>query len=177
MPGIWWEDVSGPELAQGDILSHCSVPIMPDDFEPPASGHEDEDFDFIGDYFDLIVLTQSCDLEQKKAKYVATCPYWTLEEFEAEQPEFAKKGVWEQVRKGRHEGLHMLAQFEGEDNRKCLVADFHQIHTLPLGYLSRHAESLGTRKRLKSPYLEHFSQSFARFFMRVGLPGDIAPFK
>jgi len=29
---------------------------------------------------------------------------------------------------------------------------------------------------LRSPYLEHFSQAFARFFMRVGLPTAIPPF-
>jgi hypothetical protein len=28
----------------------------------------------------------------------------------------------------------------------------------------------------RSPYLEHFSQAFARFFMRVGLPSTIPGF-
>jgi hypothetical protein len=32
------------------------------------------------------------------------------------------------------------------------------------------------RLRLLPPYREHLSQSFARFFMRVGLPIDIPPF-
>ncbi|MEZ2279409.1 MAG: hypothetical protein ACBR12_21120, partial [Microcoleus sp.] len=35
---------------------------------------------------------------------------------------------------------------------------------------------LNDRWRLKSPYLEHFSQAFARLFMRVGLPSAIPPF-
>ena len=43
--------------------------------------------------------------------------------------------------------------------------------------LSEHALSLGNRWRLLSPFLEHFSQAFAPFFMRVGLPAAIAPFK
>jgi hypothetical protein len=30
---------------------------------------------------------------------------------------------------------------------------------------------------LRSPYLEHFSQTFARYFMRVGLPSDIPSYK
>jgi len=34
----------------------------------------------------------------------------------------------------------------------------------------------GETLRLLSPYKEHLSQSFARFFMRVGLPIDIDPF-
>jgi hypothetical protein len=48
---------------------------------------------------------------------------------------------------------------------------------VPYAYLTQHAESLGLRWRLESPFLEHFSQAFARFFMRVGLPSAIAPFR
>lgn len=33
------------------------------------------------------------------------------------------------------------------------------------------------RLSLMSPYKEHLSQAFARFFMRVGLPIDISEFK
>jgi hypothetical protein len=33
------------------------------------------------------------------------------------------------------------------------------------------------RWRLQSPFREHFSQAFARFFMRVGLPAAIPAFK
>jgi len=40
-----------------------------------------------------------------------------------------------------------------------------------------HAEALENRPRLLSPYVEHFSQSFARFFMRVGLPSQIPAYK
>lgn len=64
-----------------------------------------------------------------------------------------------------------------KDNQLALVVDFRQIFSLPVHYLKRHASSLGDRRRLKSPYLEHFSQSFARFFMRIGLPLPIPPFK
>jgi hypothetical protein len=35
---------------------------------------------------------------------------------------------------------------------------------------------MATRLRLLPPYREHLSQSFARFFMRVGLPVDIPSF-
>jgi hypothetical protein len=82
------------------------------------------------------------------------------------------------VRQGRVEGLHLLAsQIDPSNNRSCLVADFREIYSLPIEYLKQHAESLGPRWRLQPPYLEHFSQAFARFFMRVGLPASIPPFK
>ena len=54
--------------------------------------------------------------------------------------------------------------------------DFGKLLTLRIGHLERHAATLGPRHRLNSPYLEHLSQSFARFFMRVGLPADIPPY-
>lgn len=79
--------------------------------------------------------------------------------------------------KGRTEGLHLLASPENpENNREALVVDLRQIYTLPYEYLLKHATDLGSRWRLKSPYLEHFSQAFARLFMRVGLPSSIPPF-
>jgi hypothetical protein len=55
--------------------------------------------------------------------------------------------------------------------------DSRQIVSLPIAYLRRHAGNLGPRWRLQSPYREHFSQAFARFFMRVGLPTAIPAFK
>jgi hypothetical protein len=127
---------------------------------------------------DLIVMTQSCDLENRKVEFVALCPIYSLAQFEATNPNFAKKGKWEEVRQGRREGLYLLASpTTPEDNRAALVVDFRQIISLPIAYAVRRAVELGRRWRLQSPYLEHFSQGFARFFMRVGLPSAIPPFK
>ena len=123
-------------------------------------------------------MTQSCDLENNKAAYVALCPIYRLDEFELTNRSFAKKGAWESVRKGRFEALHLVASPEKpNENRESLVVDFGQIVSLPIEYVSDHAESLEHRWRLNPPFLEHFSQAFARFFMRVGLPSAIAPFK
>jgi hypothetical protein len=71
---------------------------------------------------------------------------------------------------GTHiEGLHLLASpTEPANNRGALVVDFREIYSLPFDDLVSRAPQFGPRWRL--PYLEHFSQAFARFFMRVGLP-------
>lgn len=170
--GSWWEAVKGPDLNQGDFLPDCVVALVPEDFSP-TDGKVEE---FEGQYFDLIVVTQSCDLENNKAPFVALCPLYPLSVFEKDNPAF--KGKWEPVRQGNRHGLHMLASMtHPEDNASAVVVDFHQIFSLPVGYLNRRAAGLGERKRLKSPYVEHFSQAFARFFMRVGLPSNIPPFK
>ena len=133
---------------------------------------------FDGRFYDLIVLTQSCDLENDKAPLVATCPYFTVAAYEAANPELGRRGRWELARQGRIEGLHLLAApEEPANNRLALVVDLRQVYTLPIHYLRQRAEELGSRNRLQSPYLEHLSQAFARFFMRVGLPANIPPFR
>lgn len=84
---------------------------------------------------------------------------------------------WEPVRQGRREGLHLLGSSQDPgDNSSCYVVDFHEIYSVPTEYLNSLAASAKDRLRLRSPYLEHFSQAFARFFMRVGLPSDIPRF-
>jgi hypothetical protein len=165
--------LNGATLAQGDLLPNCPVPEYPSAFTanggvlqiPYRTGH-------------LIVVTQTCDLENGKAWLVALCPAFSIAELAKADPKFKKSGELNSIRKGRYEALHMLAC--PEDNQKAeeaLVVDFREMYSLPFAFLSRYAESIGDRWRLNSPYLEHFSQAFARFFMRVGLPSSIPEFK
>ena len=172
MAESFWIKVKESNLQQGDYLTDCAVPI----FRNPKFTPETQDIPV--DEFDLIVLTQSCDLEQNKVRLVAMCPIFSIEAFEQKNPEFKKKGRWNEVRKGRMEGLHMLgAQNNPTNNREAFVVDFREIYSLPFEYLFKHATELGARWRLKSPFLEHFSQAFARFYMRVGLPSTIPEFQ
>jgi hypothetical protein len=168
----FWIQIESDLLAQGDLLSDCFVPVYSPDFGttgviedvPVATSR-------------LIVVTQSCDLENRKVPLVALCPIHTLPEFEADNPNFKKK-VWEEVRLGRREGLYLLpSPIQPQNNREAFVVDSRHIISLPVEYLARHAGGLGARWRLQSPYLEHFSQAFARFFMRVGLPSAIPQYK
>jgi hypothetical protein len=65
--------------------------------------------------------------------------------------------------------LHLLSSpANPENNREALVVNFREIYTLPYEYILKYATELGSRWRLKSPYLENYSQAFARIFMRVG---------
>lgn len=172
-PNFYWEQVTDPNsLSQGDHLINCMVPLYGETFgESP-----EEEIDIPVVEMDLIVVTQACDLEQNKVDHVALCPIYSRAEFELNSP--GSKIQWEQVRKGMREGLCLLgSQTDPADNQSTLVVDFRQIISLPISYLKGHATRHPPRFRLRSPYLEHFSQAFARFFMRVGLPGKIPPFK
>jgi hypothetical protein len=168
----FWTRIEGSELGQGDFLPDCLVPNFPPDFGTTESGVVELSL------ANLIVVTQSCDLENQKVAFVALCPIQQLAHFEQFNPQFKKTSAWEEVRRGRREGLYLLPSPEQpEKNREALVVDFRQIISLPIGYVARHAGRIGPRWRLQSPYLEHFSQAFARFFMRVGLPSAVPPFK
>jgi len=86
----------------------------------------------------LIIVTQSCDLANNKVEFAALCPIFRLDRFEAENPDFRRKGKWEEVRKGRIEGLHLLASPTApSDNREALVVDFGLIVSLPVSSQTR----------------------------------------
>ena len=170
----WWVEVEGRNLAQGDYLTRCLVPFFRPDYGAAVQATQDVP---VKEY-DCVVVTQTCDLENDKAPLVALCPINPISKFESVNPKFAQRGAWERVRTGRVEGLHLLASIDKpNDNQACFVANFREIYSLPIAYLQDHASNQGRRWRLQSPFLEHFSQAFARFFMRVGLPSSIPPYK
>ena len=169
----FWCKVRETSLRQGDLMYGCFVPLF-----DPGFGTNDGEADVPVTKADLIVVTQSCDLVQAKITLVALGRIESLSDFLETNPAYEQKGKLEEVRKGRVEGLHLLASpTNPENNREATIVDFRQIVSLPFDYLTTQAEELDNRWRLDSPYLEHFSQAFARFFMRVGLPSAIASFK
>jgi hypothetical protein len=125
----------------------------------------------------MIIISQSCDLENKKIQLAALCPYYLISEISKVDPKFAEPSFLESIRKGQKEGLHMLpSPTDSANNQSALIVDFRQIHSLPIEYLQNLAERLGKRRRLHSPFVEHLAQAFARYFMRVGLPVSIPSF-
>ncbi len=168
----WWEVVQGGTLEQGDILMGCPVVILAADLPFPLSSEEDIVVDVA--VFDLIVMTQSCDLENQKLEDVIVCPHWDLNEAGEAESSLAKKKTQQEILKGRRPRYSMLeASHLPEVPMGIRVVDFGRVFSLPKSYVCRHAESQGSRLRLSPPYREHLSQSFARFFMRVGLPQNI----
>ncbi len=174
-----WETISGHDLRQGDVLQRCLVPLP-----GPKYGTSKEAEDLLIAEVRLLILTQSCDLliqpgcRTARAQSVALCRAYTLDEFAGARSDFAKPDTREKARQGRIEGVHLLpSPIDPRDNQTVLVAHFREVFSLPFSYLQAHAASMPGRPRLMSPYLEHFAQGFARFFMRVGLPLDIPPYR
>ena len=172
----FWDQSTEPTLRQGDLLPECLVPVPTPDFDSMANAGET--IEIPCDVYDLIIVTHSCDLENEpNPQFVVLCPIYPVVKFESINEDFKKGGKWNLVRQGRVMGLHLLASpTEPANNRKALVVDFRETYSLPYGYLARRISELEWHWRLRSPYLEHFSQAFARFFMRVGLPSSIPKF-
>ena len=175
----WYCLVNGDELEQGDILEYCPVFAPPSDLT--LDSLKDGEANFTWEERDVIIMSQSCDLVRgtEKVPEVLLCTIWNRSEL-AELPggDLSAKAGMEQVRKGRLTGLQMLNKCELSDmERDFRVVDFRRTYTLPLDFCREFARKSQNRIRLLSPYREHLSQGFARFFMRVGLPTDIPSFK
>jgi hypothetical protein len=173
-PYPWYGRVTEDDLQQGDIIEACPVFIPPEDLaERPL-----ETASFLVVERDLIVMSQSCDLEkgQEKLSEVLLCAVWQRSEMPAGHALSRPEGL-ENVRKGRVPAWHILAPCELQGlEREARLVEFQRTHSLPLTFIRRRAAASGERIRLLPPYREHLAQAFARFFMRVGLPIDIPPF-
>lgn len=129
----------------------------------------------IGEERDLIVLSQSCDLVNQKVQNVLMCTLWYGSEFTSGHLA-TPKGL-EDVRRGNLPAFHMLGECQEPGfQRELRIVEFHRTHSLPIQYIRERAAT-APHLRLLPPYREHLSQAFARYFMRVGLPVDIPPFR
>ncbi|MFZ8805662.1 MAG: hypothetical protein ACO2PO_22145 [Candidatus Calescibacterium sp.] len=80
----WYEVVSEEdELMQGDFIIDCPVVISPSEIS------DDIKVRIIN--YDVVIMSQSCDLVQRKLDSVLVCPVWPLNEFEKKSKLFKSK--------------------------------------------------------------------------------------
>ena|SRR3990172_9012592 len=169
----WYAEVSGDALKQGDILRNCPVFRPPENLASTASPSSE----FTCENRDVIILSQTCDLEQSKLSDVLLCLVWDQKNTPPDHF-LAKKGHMENARQGRFPAIHLLAACELEGLAfDVTIVDFRSVYSLPVPFVKEFSTKAGKRCRLLPPYREHLSQAFARFFMRVGLPIDIPSLK
>ena len=169
----WYAVAEGPALFQGDCFDRCPV-LVPSVEIPEISEREEHTLDGYILEYDVIVMSQSCDLEQEKLDLVLVCFHWSLEEFAQQNDYFKSRKGKEDLRRGNVPGYHVLQGCDLDGwQRSVRVVDFRNVYSLPYPFLKKLAAKRGGRLRLLPPYREHLSQAFARFFMRVGLPVPI----
>jgi hypothetical protein len=172
----WYALVSDDSLEQGDFLFSC--PVLEPEAAPEASPGTELDILARVREYDVLILSQSCDLAYGKLETVLVCPHWPLSVLEQRESYFRSSEGKENIRRGYLPGLHMLAACELAGFVSPIrVASFRQVFGLPLTYIHQQVSRQRPRLRLLPPYREHLAQAFARFIMRVGLPVDIPAFK
>lgn len=173
----WYELIRGLELEQGDLLQDCMRLVL----KPELASHLDES-EVAGPYTweksTGVIISQSCDLAQGRLHDVLFCGVYTPEDTFPDSTSKQRRDRLENIRRGREPGYHLLNKcaLPGVEHDFLLV-DCCDVFSLPLDFVRAKAERDGPRARLLPPYREHLSQAFARFFMRVGLPADIPPFR
>lgn len=170
----WYEVVQGNGIEQGDFLNDFPILIQPDTF--PTSKNElqllesgDMTIDNVSvDLVDVVVMTQSCDFNKMDdLSLVTLCPRF-------EYRRRYGKDRWKPLIEGRVVGAHLLNKCDiGGHEFDYQVVDLTRLFSVRYNYVRKFASETGQRVRLLPPYREHLSQSFARRYMRVGLPIDL----
>lgn len=136
--------------------------------------------DVIEESHDVVVLTQSCDLENDKVTDVlvaAVLDYRILVEREAAaNPSVKSTKFREAAVKGNLPPYSLLPQRLEHPAIAWSLVDFHHLFSIPKVLVEQIAGVAGDRLRLRSPYREHLAQAFARYVMRVGLPHPLHEF-
>ncbi len=168
----WYSQVGSSEpLQQGDFILKCQI------FQPVAEAYKNgQNIEAIAKEYDVIVMSQSCDLIYDKIDLVLVSPFYSLKKLGNIQSNYKNSEMKERLRKGQIIGMHLLDKCNISSDADYLVIDFKSTFAVPLFFVKQIISGVENRKRLLPPYREHLSQAFARFFMRVGLPIDIPSF-
>jgi hypothetical protein len=177
----WYETVTGPDLQQGDLVLEYGVVVAqaPDHVTDRTESRDrgDTEISVTETIRDIVVMTQSCDLENDKVTEVLAASVigwdaWVRTYAESGQPMNSKaQRKWrEKLVRGEFPSLSLLRAHDRDPHFGWSVVDFRKLFTIDKQALALHVADMGDRLRLRPPYREHLSQAFARYFMRVGLP-------
>lgn len=162
----WYQVGAWLNLLQGDLLFGCPVLVPPANLSPSLSNLKEGDNlqgSLLIQRADLIVLSQSCDLQNDKIDQVLLCAHFPASDYSNSERK--------SIRREQRPSAHMIQRclIVGHDFERRVI-DFRTIYTLPKDLVIAVALNGSSRVRLLPPYREHLSQAFARYFMRVGLP-------
>jgi hypothetical protein len=179
MPYPWYATLQNSgEIRQGDFITNCPI-IQPPNNISLDKGQLLIDQELVIKTLDAVVVSQSCDLENNKIEIALVCPFYPIDYFFECLPQSDRVGkgrekILRALKQGNLPAYHLLNRDEENGILNFLIVDFRNVYGVNFEFLKTYAPTLAKRQRLLPPYREHLSQAFARFFMRVGLPNDIA---
>jgi hypothetical protein len=174
----WYSAAEDGEIEQGEIITSCPM-ILPV-FDPSMSEQLQQAQPGLtvrarSSSVDAIIMSQSCDIasgQKTSIRQVVLCPCVIWSKIKADAKHYLNQGGNRKLlNRGNLGAMMLLAESEvpALEQEKSVVF-FADLFVLPIDFVRGTAMQRGSWLRLQPPYREHVSQSFARFFMRVGLP-------
>lgn len=176
MSESWYDVVQGSQLEQGDIIFGCPIYRV----ERTVGDEGDAIAEVVEEELDVIILTQTCDLENDKVDEVLVAAVSSYRDLVIQQGEKNPAIRGQNFRKSAINGVlppySVLQERSEEPSISWSLVDFHYLFSMPKSLLAEVADGAGDRLRLVPPYKEHLAQAFARYIMRVGLPSTLEDF-
>ena len=160
---IYLHPPSSSEVDQGDIIDSCPLAYV-EKYQSVQSG----EIDWAYATSRVIVLTQTCDLANRKARHVTVAVVLDAESL-VKQGVLKSADVRGPIRGGRVFGWYFLPKHEAL-NLSEMIVDLRQIHTVRQDLLSSLCELDCRRARLTDLYRAHLGRHFADTYARIGLP-------
>lgn len=161
LPPMFTKPKTSEPLYQGDIIDSCPLifwTCFQDDDEVIRKPQEID--------VRVIVLTQSCDLDNRKSTRVQVAVVHETA-FLVEKGILKPRTIRDSVRQHRMFGWYFLEQ---SDLLAESIVDFRDIHTVSRLLLDDLVAKDHRVCTLVSPYREHLAKHFADTFSRVALP-------
>ena len=173
----WYEKIEyseGMAIEQGDILFDCPY------YDVLSDGINEEIQAKVVEY-NVVIVTQSCDIANNKVDKIFVAPWIYISEAISKRSESSKgpmskkekKSFFKHLADGVMPSHHILDKDIEKGLEDYPVIDFSNAFTISQKTLKSTIAKRCYVIRLISPYKEHLSQAFARFFMRVGLPSSL----
>ena len=148
-------------LSQGDIFDDC--PIVFWEVSVTQDGIVRKACEL---HVRVVVLTQSCDLENVKTTRVQVALVHGSNEL-VDAGLLAAKTIRDNVRLHRVYGWYFL---EASNLLPESIVDLRDVHTLPRALLEHLARAGKRVCTIRTPYREHLAQHFGVAFSRIALP-------
>lgn len=178
MSSAWYRSGLQGSLSQGELF--FSVPVLLPDPGLLLGDDEGSEVELPVESRDVVVLTQTCDLENAKVESALVAVLRDYDEFARQEDArgngyVRSKGFRVSVRKGTLPAYFVLPPHSGRPPFGWTIVDLHHLFTVPVSVLEALAKEV-PRVGLSTPYREYLSQHVGAFFMRVALDETLHEF-
>ena len=182
MPDYKWfgQHTSQEGIDQGLILVDFPVPDYSKVDYVGLASDENVELPVEIKKYDLIIMSQACDIENDKVKNITLCRIYTLKEYlvETNQSKTKAKELLNSLNSGRVVNMCLLNRPDynpyGDAFEDYLIVKFDESVNYPVELIrQRISNETGNMMKLMPPYRESLSQNYGIFYMRVGNPKNI----